>query len=399
MRILYLCHRFPYPPTRGGKIRPFNMIRHWSQQHEVHVMSLAHSQQDLDDAPGIAPYCASHTVAFPGKAARWARMLARVPTVHPSALGYFLSPELQRCIDNKLQSARFDLIFVHCAFVAAYVANIEGPTKILDFGDMDSQKWLAYADAYRFPRSAAYLIEGRKMERFEAWLAARFDCCTATTRLEHDTLASMGTARRTGWFPNGVDSTRFAPAEAGAQYDPNTVVFVGRMDYFPNQLAVQYFATQVMPLIRAGRRDAIFRIVGAEPPESIRQLAQLDGVEVTGTVPDVRDLVRNAALTVAPLSIARGTQNKVLESMALGVPVIASAAASRGVDAEANEHLLVAESAREYADQSLSLMNDRALRATLSEQARLRVLQRHDWAASMQLLDGIVHETIDHRRQ
>lgn len=399
MRVLYLCHRFPYPPTRGGKIRPFNMIRHFSQQHEVHVMSLAHSQQDVDEAPGIASYCESHTIAFPGMTARWARMLARVPTVRPSALGYFLSPELKRSIDAKLQSAHFDLIFVHCAFVAAYVADIEGPAKILDFGDMDSQKWLAYADAYRFPRSIAYQIEGRKMERFEARLATHFDCCTATTRLEHETLESMGTARRTAWFPNGVDSMRFAPAASGNEYDPDLVVFVGRMDYFPNQLAVKFFASEVMPLIREKRHNATFRIVGAEPPESIRQLARLDGVEVTGTVPDVRDLVRNAALTVAPLSIARGTQNKVLESMSLGVPVIASVAASRGVDAVVDEHLLVAESARDYADKCVLLMNDRAMRARLSEQGRLRVLQKHDWAASMQLLDGIVQNTMDNRQR
>lgn len=331
--------------------------------------------------------------------ARWARMLARVPTVYPSALGYFLSPELKRSITAKLKSENFDLIFVHCAFVGAYVADIEGPAKILDFGDMDSQKWLAYADAYRFPRSTAYLVEGKKMERFEARLATNFDCCTATTRLEHDTLEAMGAARSTAWFPNGVDSARFAPASTGDEYDPDLVVFVGRMDYFPNQLAVRFFATEVMPMIRGQRHNATFRIVGAEPPESIRQLARLDGVEVTGTVPDVRDLVRNAALTVAPLSIARGTQNKVLESMSLGVPVIASKAASRGVDAVADEHLLVAESAREYADKSLLLMNDRALRARLSELGRSRVLQKHDWAASMQLLDGIVQNTMNHRQR
>src|SRR5262245_46518464 len=191
MRILVVCHRLQFPPPRGGKIRPFHIIRHLSQHHRVTVASLARSEEEARAGEGLADHCARvlvETVSFP---AAVARMVGRLPTPSPSSVGYFHSPTLARRIRNEVDVAGFDLIIVHCAFVAHYVARLTSAPKILDFGDVDSQKWLAYAQARRFPLSLGYALEGSKLQRTEARLARQFDLCTCTTAAELQTLEGL----------------------------------------------------------------------------------------------------------------------------------------------------------------------------------------------------------------
>ena len=392
MKVLYVCHRFPYPPKRGGKIRPFNMIRHLSDQHEVTVCSLARSPQEAEEARGIAPFCKRYEIALVDDRVQALRMVARLPTPAPSSFGFFHSPSLARKIDSLLAAEAFDLIFVHCSSVAPYVSRHKGTPKILDFGDMDSQKWLEYARSKPFPLSAGYWLEGRKLVAEEQRLARRFDLCTATTRAEWETLEGYRSGTPTDWFPNGVDSEFFAPT--GKPYDPDTISFVGRMDYYPNQECMFDFCAETWPLIRARRPAAKLLIVGADPSPAVRKLGELPGIEVTGSVPDVRPFVHRSALMVAPLNIARGTQNKILEAMAMGVPVVTSDIAAGGVDAVAGEHFLVARNRAECAEAVLSVMADSVLRARLSAAGRSRMLSNHSWPRSMQRLDGIIERCL-----
>jgi sugar transferase (PEP-CTERM/EpsH1 system associated) len=260
--------------------------------------------------------------------------------------------------------------------------------KILDFGDMDSQKWLEYAHYKPFPMSAGYWLEAKKLVREEQRLARQFDLCTATTRAEWETLESFRTGAATDWFPNGVDHTYFAPSDV--QYDPDTICFVGRMDYYPNQECMFDFCANVLPRIQARRAQATLLIVGAEPTPAVRKLGALKGVTVTGSVPDVRPYLQRSALMVAPLNIARGTQNKILEAMASGVPVVTSRVAAGGVDAIAREHFLVADTHEEHAAAALAIMADRGERRRLALAGRSRMLSHHEWGRSMQRLEGIV---------
>lgn len=392
MKILFVCHRFPFPPTRGGKIRPFNIIKHLNQNHEVYVMSLARSADEAEAGHGIAPHCTAHQVREIAPAAAWARMILRLPSPVPSSMGYFFSPDLSRDIKQLIAQRDFDLIFVHCSSVAPYVAGVEGPRKILDFGDMDSQKWLSYA-RFKNPLIAPlYWFEGKKLEAAEKALAKRFSLSTCTTRAELDTLQSYGTGTPSDWFPNGVDLEFFQPSTEA--YDPDQICFVGRMDYYPNIQAMLKFVAETLPLIRAKRPDTHLSIVGAAPVPSIRELANVDGVTVTGTVPDVRPHVTKAALCVAPLEIARGTQNKILESLAMGVPVVTSPQAAGGVDTEPGEHLLVADSPAETAAAVLRLLDDAGERQRLSAAGRNRMETHHSWAGSMARLDTIIEWTM-----
>lgn len=389
MNILYLCHRFPFPPKRGGKIRPFNMIRALGEAgHRVTVTSLARSAVEAQEARGIAPFCAAFEVATVSESLQWARMVARLPLAAPSSMGYFYSAELAVTVRRLLASQAWDLIFVHCSSVAQYVEHVRGIPKILDFGDMDSQKWLEYAAYKPFPLSLGYRLEGAKMLAAEKRLARQFDVCTATTRAEWETLEGYGTGALTDWFPNGVDADYFSPTDGG--YDADTISFIGRMDYYPNQECMARFCKDVWPLLKQRRPAMKLLIVGADPSPAMRALGSLPGVTVTGSVADVRPYIRGSAVNVAPLAIARGTQNKILEAMAMGVPVVTSRAAAGGVDAEAERHFLVAEGAADTAAAVLRIVANPDERRRLAAAGRERMLSHHAWPRSMQRLFGII---------
>ena len=395
MKILYLCHRFPYPPKRGGKIRPFNMIRHLAQHHEVTVCSLARSPQEAEEARGIAPYCKRFEIALVDDRIQALRMVARLPTPAPSSFGFFRSASLARTIDGLLAAEKFDLIFVHCSSVAHYVSDVTGIPKILDFGDMDSQKWLEYARSKPFPLNAGYWLEGRKLVAEERRLARQFDLCTATTRAEWQTLEGYGTGTPSDWFPNGVDSDFFAPS--AQPHEPETICFVGRMDYYPNQDSMFDFCANTLPLLRQRRPGIKLLIVGADPSAKVRRLAEIPGVTVTGSVADVRPYVHRAALMVAPLNIARGTQNKILEAMAMGVPVVASRIAAGGVDALDGEHLLTADNPQQFGEAVEQILRDSGERARLAAAGRERMLSNHSWKHSLRRLDGIIGSCLERK--
>ncbi len=392
MNVLYLCHRFPYPPKRGGKIRPFNMIRHLTARGDkVTVCSLVRSAAEGEEGKGIAPFCAGFEMGQVSNPVQALRMVARLPLTTPSSMGFFYSPVLARRVRELLAQQSWDLIFVHCSSVAQYVEHVRDIPKILDFGDMDSQKWLEYAQRKPFPLSLGYRLEGHKMLAAERRLARRFDLCTATTRAEWETLDGYGTGAATDWFPNGVDASFFKPAET---YDADTISFIGRMDYYPNQEAMTRFCAQTWPLLRARRPEARLLIVGADPSAEIRRLGEIPGVTVTGSVPDVRPHIVGSALMVAPLSIARGTQNKILEAMAMGVPVVTSSVAAGGVDAQAPAHFLVADTPEDTCAAILRVLGDPQERTRLAVAGRERVLTHHSWAHSMQRLDGIIQRCV-----
>jgi sugar transferase (PEP-CTERM/EpsH1 system associated) len=372
------------------------MIKHLAREHEVVVAAPTRSVEEVDAGRELAQHCHGILTDRISPAAAAVRMLSRLPSRTPSSMGYFHSPELAAQVREAMAKKQFDAIVVHCSSAAQYVEDAKGIPKLLDFADMDSQKWLAYARFHGWPKSLGYWLEGRKLQAAEKALAAKFDCCTCITDAELRILKSFGVECASGWFPNGVDLEYFSPGKAG--YDPNTIVFVGRMDYFPNQAAMVAFCRDVLPRIREHRPQIKLTIVGAEPSREVRDLSRLSGVSVTGTVPDVRPFVRAAAVSLAPLTIARGTQNKILESWAMGVPVIASSPAAAGVDATPGEHIVVADDPQDLAEAVLRLLTDSDDRQSLAKAGRARVEQRYTWEQAMVRFDSLFDLAIARHR-
>ncbi len=356
------------------------------------MLAPVRSEEEAKAGDGLAEHCHGYKAEQLGRSRALTQMVLCLPTRKPSSLGYFHSASLVRWAKAKLGAGAFDLVFVHCSSVAHYVLGDNSVPKVLDFVDMDSQKWLDYAPVKPWPLSLGYGLEGRKLQAWERHLADRFDLCTVATRREAQSARDLGITTPVEVFPNGVDLDFFTPGNE--PYEEDHICFMGRMDYFPNEQCMVEFCAEVLPRIRQSRPAARLTIVGANPTAAVRKLADIDGVTVTGTVDDVRPYVRRAAVAVAPLAIARGTQNKVLEAMALGTPVVASDLAAAGVDAVPGEHLLAAGTPDGLAEAVVRLLSDPAERSRLAEAGRLRVATCHSWESAMARLDGILAEHI-----
>jgi sugar transferase (PEP-CTERM/EpsH1 system associated) len=391
VRILFVTHRVPYPPTFGSKVRAFHMIRHLAQRHQVSVMSLARSDDEAREAQGLASHCHEFQQFRVHNAAQAAKMLATLPTPVSASEAFFHSGRMKRAVDRALHGRSFDFIVAHCSAVGRYVESAPLP-KLMDLCDIDSRKWLDFAEVKPWPLSLGYRWEGRRVAAAELRQTRRFDRVTVATAGEAALLEGSSHAERVDWFANGVDLEYFRPPPKAADYDPNVIVFVGRMDYFPNEQCMVDFCAAVWPRLRKAKPALQLKIVGANPSARVKALAGIEGVSVTGAVADVRPHVCGAALTVAPLKIARGTQNKVLESMALGVPVVTSSMAAGGVDARAGEHLLVADTEDQQLEAILRVTGDSAERARLARAGRAQVEARHTWPNALERLDRIVAE-------
>jgi sugar transferase (PEP-CTERM/EpsH1 system associated) len=390
MKILFLCHRLPYPPKRGGKIRPFNMIRHLAQRHEVTVATLARSRDELVSGRDLKRYCHDLHVSRVSPAAAWARFGRSALSRYPATFGYFYSPELARTVRRLLATGGFDAVLVHCSSMGPYVVDHRGCRKIMDFGDADSEKWLEYARSAPWPVSSAFGLEGQKVRRYEALLGGEFDGCSVIAPRERDVLQAY-VRHPIHVIPNGVDLEYFRPRSgSGRAHAPHRLIFTGNMSYRPNVEAVRHMVADILPRIRPAIPDVELYIVGMDPVPAVRRLAEGTRIVVTGRVEDVRPYFEEAAVAVAPLRVARGLQNKVVEAMAMGVPVVASVAAAGGIGAVAGRDLLVAGNPEAVSDAIIALLRQPSMRDAYAAAGRACVEQNHNWDTLLMRLEELV---------
>lgn len=399
--VLFLAHRVPFPPDRGDKIRSNHLLRRIAEIAPVHVGALADDAADLAQESAVAAIAASHCIA---------RRSAPLPLAALSALGQglpvslaaFSSTKLQRWVNQVLASRPISAIFVFSGQMAQYVPGEFRGRVIMDFVDVDSAKFEAYAQTGALPRRLLYAREARLMRRFEEVVARRATTSLFVSREERALFESRlsGSVRPdVRALGNGIDTELFDPA--AVQPAPElagegpTIVFTGQMDYAPNITAVELFAHEVMPLIRADHPQARFAVVGRAPTAAVRALAGINGTMVTGAVPDVRPWLAGADLVTAPLLIARGVQNKVLEAMAMARPVLLTPAAATGIGARDGEHFALAEAPLALAERALTLLADRPAANAMGAAARRFVVSECGWdrvlAPLRALISGEAH--------
>jgi polysaccharide biosynthesis protein PslH len=384
--ILFLAHRVPYPPNRGDKIRSWHLLKAIAKLAPVHVCALWDDERDLahiDVLRGVAKSVHLER-ADPSKLKAMATALR---TGGSASVAACASDALQAAVDAVLRDHPISTIFAYSGQMAQFVPA--GTHRfVMDFVDMDSAKFAAFG-------GFANRQEAKRLFAFETATAQRADLSLFVSDAE----ASLF-RRETGLGPdkvsfieNGIDLDRFDPSHprgtAGAGQGP-LIVFTGQMDYRPNIEAVAAFARETMPMVRARIGDARFVIVGRAPTDEVLALAALPGVSVSGEVPDTRDWLAAADLVVAPLKLARGIQNKVLEAMAMAKAVIASPAAAEGIDAVPGEELVIADGAAAEAEAVRTLLANPAQATEIGAAARARMKARYSWDARLAGLPAIL---------
>jgi len=379
MKILYLCHRIPYPPDKGEKIRAYHHIEHLARAHRVHLACFADTRADLDHAAALEKICASVDVVYRSSTMAKLHALAALPTSRSLSVAAFDSSELRARVERRLREERPDILLAYSAAMAQYVERVNGAPRVLDFVDADSEKLREYARLRPFPQSALYALEADRLARYEARMAATFDASIFISEAEAEIVRRRAPGREYSIIRNGVNLDAFRPDPNPARSRDPVMVFTGVMGYYPNADAVVFFARDILPRVREQVPDARFDIVGRDPSAAVRSLARLPGVRVTGFVPDVRPYLADAALAVAPFRIARGVQNKVLEAMASGLPVVGTRLAFQGLTASATDGVRVADTADAMAGEVVTLLRDPALRAELGQRTRQYVERHHRW--------------------
>ncbi|QJD99887.1 TIGR03087 family PEP-CTERM/XrtA system glycosyltransferase [Massilia forsythiae] len=388
--LLLLIHRIPYPPNKGDKIRSYHLLKHLARHYRVHLATFVDDADDWQYVPHVEALCASsHFAAMQPLVARVKSLTALLKNGSLS-LAYYRDAGLARWVQDTVAANRIERVLVFSSAMAQYADPYRGARRVVDFVDVDSDKWRQYADKKSFPMSWLYRYEADRLLRYERQVARDYDASLFVSAPEAQLFRSLApeSSAKIGHFSNGVDTDYFSPHEAHANpfgAGERALVFTGAMDYWPNVDAVQWFAGAVFPALRQRFTDLRFYIVGSRPSPAVQALAQQPGVVVTGTVPDVRPYIAHAAVAVAPLRIARGIQNKVLEAMAMATPVVVTPQALEGIDAVPDSELvLAADDAAAFADAVAALLDGHAdAAAAIGRAARAKVQSRYSWSSNL----------------
>ena len=389
--ILYLVHRLPYPPNKGDKVRSYHLLKHLTRQHRVFLGTFI---DDPDDEPHVATLrdlCADiHVVRLDPRLAK-IRSLSGFLAGEALTLKFYRNSALRQWVKETCRRRHIDAAVVFSSAMAQYVEDLPRMPTIIDFVDVDSAKWIQYAPRHHWPFSWLYRREGRLLLDYERRMAARASRSFFATDNEVALFAEKAPECRVRLeaMGNGVDSEYFSPQESRPspyRADELPIAFTGAMDYLPNIDAVTWFKGEVFPGILERWPNARFYIVGRNPAAEVLALAS-DHIVVTGTVDDVRPYLQYAATVVAPLRIARGIQNKILEAMSMGRPVIAFTDCAAAVDAAAGQELLTAVSPADYISAISQMLESPETATDIGNAARQRVIERYSWEAHMKAID------------
>jgi sugar transferase (PEP-CTERM/EpsH1 system associated) len=359
MKILFLAHRIPYPPNKGEKIRAFQELKFLGERHIVDLLCFADSDAEASHQEALRSFCRHIYVETRSRmsiAVGAARCLLRG---EPLSCGFFYSSKFRAKVHDVLATTTYDAIFVFCSSMAQYLPRPVPVPVVMDFVDIDSAKWAQYARRSRPPLSWLFAREARELARYEREWARASSSTVVTTRQEASLLSSGGISG-VEVVGNGVDiplSKIEALPEEIRVLQPYAL-FVGTMDYLPNIDAVVYFAQEILPLIREHRPELKFVVVGRDPARRVRKLTENPGVVVTGTVPAVEPYLAGSTVVVAPFRIAQGIQNKLLEALAAGKPIVSTSGPAAAIGASHGEMLLVADAPQEFASAVVALLDD-----------------------------------------
>ncbi len=387
MRILFLTGRLPYPPDRGDRLRAYHFLRILSQAHQITLLSFIGDARETAHIGPLRSFCEDIQLVHRGQVQSVMSTGLNVWRPLPFQSLYYRSTVMQAAVDNVLARQHFDVIYVHLFRMAQFVAARKKPYRILDLTDAISSE-IERSLPYRDPKwRLIYRLELPRIRRYEREMARRFDETWLISEAERQQLMQGDTDDKVLIVPNGVDQARFYPG--GRRSNEPRLIFVGHMSVFHNVDAAEYLVNEILPLIRAIVPAARLDLVGAEPAAEVKRLAATPGVRVSGHVADLNAALNDATVFVAPLRFAAGVQNKVLEAMAVGLPVVTTTYVNNGLGTEDGRHLLIANEPAAFAEAVCRLLQDATLRQTLGQNGQEFVRQHYRWESVLDRLEFI----------
>ncbi|MBX9789746.1 MAG: TIGR03087 family PEP-CTERM/XrtA system glycosyltransferase [Pirellulales bacterium] len=399
-----LVHRVPLAPDRGDRIRSYHLLRFLAERADVWLATLADEPCNPQLVAGLEQLCPRLAIV-PLSTMRWLRGGVRLARGRSATSGLFESPDLHRTVAQWHRETKFDAVLVFCSSMVAYAPwpRPDCPV-VVDLVDVDSQKWSDYAAHARGLTRWLFALESRRLRFLEQSLAQRSSAVALVSQAEAAIYRQIAPTARVIAIPNGVNLDFFnPPAAVNSREIPDSCVFVGALDYRANVDGLTWFVRKVWPSVRAQVPQARLKLVGRSPSPAIERLAQHPGIDVVGTVADVRPYLERAAVAIVPLRIARGIQNKVLEAAAMRKAMIVSPAALEGLAMVADRDVLVASDAQAWCDHLKRLFGDGAERRRLASAARDYVERQHSWTACLQpfaellQLPGVTSEPLQPR--
>lgn len=395
--LLFLCHRIPYPPNKGDKIRSYNLLIELGSKYHLHLGCFIDDNEDWQHRDSVDNYCASSKyLALNPKKAKMKSLLGLLRN-EPLTIPYYHNHFMEEWTKETIRKYKISRCVVFSSAMAQYLLSpaLGASRKIIDFVDVDSDKWRQYASGRRGLGAWIYKREANRLEDYDKEVAKRFNVSVFVSEdeaklfrhlLDDDSIPVKHMA-------NGVDTDYFSPELSLPSPYPEEgkrIVFTGAMDYWANVDAVEWFVKEVFPKLSASFDDLVFYIVGSNPGDPVKQLAT-KRVVVTGRVPDVRPYLIHADVVVAPMRIARGIQNKVLEGMAMGKPVIVTSKGLEGIKAQAGKDILLADRPEEFETQLVAILNHE--HESMGARARNYVCQQCSWRSSLKHFVGFIENT------
>jgi len=397
--LLFLTHRIPYPPNKGDKIRSYNLLRHLAKDYRVHLGTFIDDPQDWKHVDQVDRFCGQ--TCYVGLKPLKARLFSTRGffTGEALTLPYYRNARMRRWVASVMKEHAPQRVLVFSSAMCQY-AMFDGARhahRVVDFVDIDSDKWRQYSESLNWPMSWLYRRESRTLLNFERDVARRFDASIFVSQAESELFKRLApeSAGRVSHVENGVDTDYFCRHhDLPNPYADNerVLVFTGAMDYWANADAVAWFAQTVFPEIRERVPEARFYIVGARPGEVVTKLGEQPDVHVTGSVKDIRPYLAYARAAVAPLRIARGVQNKVLEAMAMERPVLASSAALDGIVSCPALEALRADEPGQMADKAVELLTT-GIGESLGKAGRSCVTAHYDWTRNLSRIEELLEHS------
>lgn len=399
MNIVVVAPRLPYPLDKGDRLTVYHLLKYFSQRHQVSLVCFVEPEQDDAWVSKIAGFCKRVELVPLRKSRAYFNCAVTLFGRTPLQVQYYSSPIMHKAVRQVIYDEKPDLLYAHLIRMGQYIQPYSAHARVTAFNASMTLNHRRLAKHASSPFSKIlHSFEYRKLKSFEVRFARLFDQILLISEYDLNAIEQKAPLDNVFFSPHGVDFTYFSP-DSSSQKTPNSLILTGNMNYRPNVDSALYFCQDILPLVHTDFPDVKLSIVGADPPSEIRALAQKPLVQVTGRVPDLRVYMNQAQIAVAPIRIGAGLQNKVLEGMSMGLPMVITSVANEGIQAIDGLNVLIADSARDFADRIVNLLNSPEQRMQFGAAARDFIVQNWSWEKHFGDLEQMFISLVSKKKQ